>query len=71
VFVLIADKSFGQNIHSLLICRGVLKMNLFGLNFMPQKMMSHFNMLGAIVELRVARDCNRRLIVDMQHSGGF
>jgi hypothetical protein len=66
--MLIADESFGQNIRSLLICWGVLKTNLFGLNFMPQKMMSHFNMLGVIVELGVACDCNHGLVVDMEYS---
>jgi hypothetical protein len=66
--VLIADKSFGQNIRGLLVGRGVLKMNLLALDFVPQKVVSHFNVLGAVMELGVACDCNRGLVVDMEYS---
>lgn len=60
------DKSFGQNICGLLICWSVLKMDLLALNFVPQKVVSHFNVFGAIVELGVVCDGDRGLIVDME-----
>ena len=68
VFVLLADKSFGQNIHGLLISQGVLKTDFLALDLVPQKMVLHFNMLGVIMELGVACDSDRRLIVDMEDS---
>jgi hypothetical protein len=68
VFVLIADKSFGQNFRGLLVGRGVLKTNLLALDFVPQKVVSHFNVLGAVMELGVAHDCDCRLVVDMEYS---
>jgi hypothetical protein len=41
-------------------------MDLLALNFVPQKVVSHFNVFGAIVELGVVCDGNRGLIVDME-----
>jgi hypothetical protein len=66
--VFIANKSFGQDIRGLLVCRGVLKTDLLALDFVPQKVVSHFNVLGAVMELGVVHDCNRGLVVDMEHS---
>jgi hypothetical protein len=68
--VLIADKSFGQNIRGLLVGRGVLKTNLLALDFVPQKVVSHFNVLGAVMELGVVCDCDCDcgLVVDMEYS---
>jgi hypothetical protein len=64
--VLLADKSFGQDVGSLLLCRDVLKTDLFTLDFLPQKMMSDFDVLCAVVELRVVCDGDRGLVIDME-----
>jgi hypothetical protein len=68
--VLRVHNSFGQDVGNLVICWSILKSNLFTLDFVPQKMVSHFNVLGAIMELGVPCDGDGRLIIDMEDSWG-
>jgi hypothetical protein len=66
--VLSPDEFFGQDVCGLLVSQDVLKSNLFSLDFLPQKMMSHFNVFGAIMQLGVARNSDRGLIINMEDS---
>ena len=64
--MLLTDKSLGQDVGSFLLCWGIFKMNLFALDFLPQKVVMDFNVFGPIMELWVARDGDCGLVIDVE-----
>ena len=64
--MLLMDKSFGQDVSSLLLCWGIFKMNFFALDFLPQKMVTDFNVFGPVMELWVVHDGDCELVIDME-----
>ena len=66
MLMLLMDKSLGQDVGSLLLCWGIFKTNLFTLNFLPQKVVTDFNVFGLIMELWVVRDGDCGLVIDVE-----
>jgi hypothetical protein len=68
--MLLTTQSFHKDICNLVSCGSVCEGDLLTFDLLLQEVMSHFNMLCSVVELRVPGDGNGGLVVHEEGSGG-
>jgi len=67
--VLLLGKALGQDVGRLVIGGHVVKGDVAGLDLVVQEVITDVDMFGAVVELGVLCDSDRRLIVNVKWNG--
>ena len=67
--MLLPGKALGQDIGRLVVGGHIVKGDVAGLNLVAQEVITDVDMFGAVVELGVLCDSDRRLIVNVKWNG--